>query len=253
VLNDLALASLLFKRTFRLLNCYRIPTTMKSDTITIRVVSEAEIDADSADLTVVVEGTTVFSGAEAFKKAKELRALIDAVKDVGVDESRVKLRSVDINSQSFALIKTSSAKYVATIKTVTVETLPAVLSAIASQKGTKLTRLKWNYAKLKDTRSCLRREALADALQQAKSDADVLGVAVLGIHDLAEESRGRDYNAEYISGDSSDFLGMRSRGAQQDIGFQLGNSTTVTLDLRAEFRVGPLPNEKPSVDKNTLG
>ncbi|HUG67852.1 MAG TPA: SIMPL domain-containing protein [Pirellulaceae bacterium] len=215
---------------------------MKSDTITVRVVNEEELDADSADLTVVVEGSAVFSGAEAFKKAKELRALIDLLKEVGVDESRVKLRSVEINSQSFALIKTSSAKYVASIKTVTVELLPAVLNAVAAQKGTKLSRLKWNYSKLQETRSRLRRDALADALRQARSDAHVLGVTVLAIHDLTEETRGKDYNPEYISGDSTDFLAMRDRNAQQDIGFQLGNSTTVILDLRAEFRVGPIPD-----------
>lgn len=214
---------------------------MKSDTITVRVVHEAEIDADSADLTVVVEGVAVFSGTEAFKKAKELRALIDSLKEVGVDESRVKLRSVEINSQSFALIKTSSAKYVASIKTVAVELLPAVLGAVAAQKGTKLSRLKWNYGKLKETRARLRCEALTDALHQARLDAEVLRVSILGIHDLTEDVRGKDYNPEYITGDSTEFLAMRSRNSPQDIGFQLGNSTTVTLDLRAEFRVSPIP------------
>ncbi|NLX95328.1 MAG: hypothetical protein GXY83_04055 [Rhodopirellula sp.] len=57
---------------------------MQPDTISVRVVNEAEIDADTADLTVVVEGSSVFSGSEAFKKAKELRALIDALKEAGI-------------------------------------------------------------------------------------------------------------------------------------------------------------------------
>lgn len=219
---------------------------MTPDTITVRVVSETELDADSADLTVIVEGSTVFSGAEAFKKATELRALIGSLKEVGIDENRVKLRSVEINSQSYALIKTSSAKYVASIKSVAVELLPAVLGAVAAHKGTKLSRLKWNYGKLKDTRSRLRREALADALHQARLDAAVLGVDVLGIHEVTEDARGRDYNPEYIAGDSTDFLAARSRSGQQDIGFQLGNSTTVTLDLRAVFRVGPIAGAEPA-------
>jgi uncharacterized protein YggE len=214
------------------------------DTIVVRIVNKAELDADSADLTLVVEGSSVFSGAEAFKKAAELRALIDALEEVGIDENRVKLRSVEINSQSFALIKTSSAKYIVSIKTVAVELLPNVLSTVASHKGVKLTRLTWNYGELKATRSRLRREALAEALQQAQMDADVLGVDVLGIYQLAEEASGRDYNPEYIHGDSAEFLAAPSRGRQQDIGFHLGNSTTVTLDLRAEFRVGPTSDDK---------
>ncbi|MEX2173345.1 MAG: SIMPL domain-containing protein [Pirellulaceae bacterium] len=213
---------------------------MKSDTITVRIVSEAEIDADSADLTVAVAGTTVFSGREAFKKAAELRALIDALKEVGVEESRVKLRSVEINSQSFALIKASSAKYVVSIKAVAIEAIPAVLGAVASHKGAKLSRLAWNYGKLKETRSRLRGEALADALLQARLDAEVLGTSVLGIHQVTEAARGKDYSSEYVSGDSSYLLARAQAPSKEPIGFQLGNSTTVTVDLLAEFRVGPL-------------
>jgi uncharacterized protein YggE len=226
---------------------------MKPDTVTVRIVNETELDADSADLTVVVEGSAVFSGAEAFKKAKELRALIDSLKEVGLDEDRVKLRSVEVNSQSFAIIKTSSAKYIVSVKTVAIELLPAVLSAVASHKGAKLSRVTWNYGRLKETRSRLRREALADALRQARIDAQVLGVRVLGIHELAEESRGRDYNPEYITGDSTRLLAIRCAGGEPQIGFQLGNSTTVTLDLRAEFRVGPIPDAQQGdeCDRNT--
>jgi uncharacterized protein YggE len=223
---------------------------MTTDTITVRVINETELDADSADLTVIVEGSSVFSGSEAFKKAKELRNLIEALKEVGIEEDRVKLRSVEINSQSFAIIKTSSAKYVASIKTVTVELLPAVLSAVASHKGTKLSQLKWNYGRLKEIRSELRREALAEALRQARLDAEVLGTEVLGIHELTEETRGKDYNPEYIAGNlaDADFLGVRHRSGQ-DIGFHLGNSTTVNLDLRARFRVGPIANGGASDSK----
>lgn len=222
---------------------------MEPDTITIRVVTEAELDADSADLTVAVEGSAVFSGAEAFKKAKELRALIDSLKGIGIDESRVKLRSVEVNSQSFALIKSSSAKYVVSIKTVSVEMLPAVLGEVATHKGAKLARLNWNFGKLKETRALLRQEALADALRQARIDAEVLQVQVLGIHHLGEETRGKDYNAEYITGDSADFLAVRRRSGAQEIGFHLGNSTTVTLDLRAKFRVGPIVSAEHSLSE----
>ena len=64
-----------------------------------------------------------------------MRTLIGALKEAGIDENRVKLRSVEVNSQSFAIIKTSSAKYVVSIKTVAVELLPQVLGTVASHKG----------------------------------------------------------------------------------------------------------------------
>jgi len=206
---------------------------MKPDTITVRIIAETELDADSADLTVVIEGSKVFSGSEALKKAKEVRELVESLREVGLDEARIKLRSVEVNSQSFAIIKTSSAKYTLTIKTVSLEMLPSVLSAVAAHKGANLSRLNWNYGGLKDVRSRLRR----DALNQARQDAEVLGVEVLGIHDLHEEARGRDYNPEYISADSLSAPGVRARHSGVELGFQLGNATTVSLDLRAEFRV----------------
>lgn len=219
---------------------------MQPDTITVGVVNDAEIDADTADLTVVVEGSSVFSGSEAFKKAEELRALIFSLKEAGIDENRVKLRSVEVNSQSFAMIKTSSAKYVVSIKTVAVELLPQILATVASHKGAKLSRLTWNYGTLKATRSRLRREALTEALKQAQADASELGVRILGIHQLTEDARGKDYNSEYIAGDSADFLAVGSHGRPRDIGFHLGNSTTATLDLRAEFRVSPISDAEQS-------
>lgn len=210
---------------------------MKPDTITVRIIAETELDADSADLTVVIEGSMVFSGNEALRKAKEVRELVESLRQVGLDEARIKLRSVEVNSQSFAIIKTSSAKYTLTIKTVCLEMLPAVLSAVAAHKGAHLSRLNWIYGGLKDVRSRLRRDALRDALAQAHQDAEVLGVDVLGIHELHEEARGRDYNPEYIAADSMSSPGVRARHTGVELGFQLGNATTVSLDLRAEFRV----------------
>ncbi len=82
---------------------------MKPDTIAVRIVNETELDADTADLTVIVEGSAVFSGAKAFKKAKELRALVEALTQAGIDETQVKLRSVEISSASFAIIKASTS------------------------------------------------------------------------------------------------------------------------------------------------
>jgi uncharacterized protein YggE len=211
---------------------------MNPDTITVRVVTEAELDADSADLKIVVEGSSVFSGSEAFKKAKKLRDLIESLKEVGIDEQRIKLRSVQINSRSFALIKSSSAKYTISVKTVKLEVLPAILGAIATHKGAWMTELRWNYSKLGATRRELRLQALRDAQAQARLDAEVLGVQLLGVCRVEEVARERDYKSEYVTADYSGMQIARARAESQDLAGSLGNSTTVTLELKAEFRVG---------------
>lgn len=215
---------------------------MKPDTISVRVVQETELDADSADLTVVIEGSSVFSGSQAFKKAKELQELLEVLQEAGIEENQVKLRNVHINSQSFALIKSSSARYTVLIKKVSLERLPPVLSAVAAHKGAELSHLLWKYGELKTTRRRLRREALSEAMEQARGDAELLGVEVLGIYQLSEAADNKEHRPEYIGGNSGDFLAMRSRASKEDIGLHLGNSTTVTVDLRAEFRVGSMTN-----------
>lgn len=216
---------------------------MKPDTITVRVVAETELDAESADLTVAVEGAMLFSGTEAFKKAKEVRELIDALRDAGLAEDRVTLRDVRLTAASFALIKSSAAKYTLAIKAVSLERLPAVLGVVASRKHVDLRRLAWNYPGLKEARRRLRREALADALAQARADADVLGVRLLGVRHVAEAvgkspERSDDFLAEFSDYDLG-YAPVKRRRGPAEIGFSLGNAAALSLDLRVEFRVGP--------------
>lgn len=212
---------------------------MTTDTITVRVANSSELEADAATLLVVVEGSSIFSGAEAFKKAKELQSLVALLKDVGIEQDRIKLRSVELNSQSFALIKTSSARYVLSIKTVPVERLPDTLGAIASHKGAKLTELEWVYEQVKAVRQRLRRETLSEALQQARIDAEVLGVQLLGVHETVEESIERPYNPEYVTFGEHTYS-QKFMKSPEPLGLNLGNSTTVKIALKVSFRVGPL-------------
>jgi hypothetical protein len=111
---------------------------MKPDTITVRIIAETELDADSADLTVVIEGSMVFSGNGALKKAKEVRELVESLRQVGLDEARIKLRSVEVNSQSRN--HQDVVGQVHAHHPVCLEMLPAVLSAVAAHKGAHLSR-----------------------------------------------------------------------------------------------------------------
>ncbi len=216
---------------------------MKPDTITIRAQAEAEIDADSADLIVRVEGSSVFSGMEAFKKAKELQGLLAALYETGIDEGQIKLRSVEVDSQSFSLLKSSSAKYVVKIAAVELDMLAASLGVIATQKHCKLSHLKWNYSTSEAVKQNLRSEALVKAIEFARQDAEILGIKILGIYDLSNHARHSDVASEQIVGEMMSSA-PRAKKASIDFGFALGHSATVTVDLEAEFRVSPIDEER---------
>lgn len=219
----------------------RYAIEMKPDTITVRSQAEAELDADSADLNISVEGSAAFSGAEAFTKAKEVQALVSALRTVGIEERQIKLRSVNLDSQSFSLIKSSSASYRLKIAHVSMDALAKVLGAIATQKSCTLNHLNWNYSTAEAVKQRLRSEALTKAIELAQQDAEILGVQILGIYSLDELGRS-DIVREYVSTEGLSSM-KRSRQAAVDLGFTLGNSTTIAVELEAEFRVSSIAVE----------
>ncbi|MEQ8821365.1 MAG: SIMPL domain-containing protein [Sumerlaeia bacterium] len=210
------------------------------DTITVQISRKREVDAQCADLEVQVDSSAVFSGNAALQKAKELRALIEEMKRLGIEEKQVKLRRVALNSNTFSLIRTSSAMYHVSIKKVPMDLLSEALGTIAAQKGVELTHLEWRYGDLEAIERELRRDGLTAALAQAREDAAALGVALLGVHTLRADKLGGDasYHREYLS--AAPAGAMRARSASPvDIGVELSNSTTVRIDLTVQFRVGP--------------
>ena len=61
------------------------------DTITIEIIEEDEIFADRADLFVTIKGKSLFTGEEAFKKAIEVRALVESLTAFGITEEDILL------------------------------------------------------------------------------------------------------------------------------------------------------------------
>ncbi len=85
--------------------------TIKPDTIKISASQKEEIYATHADLHVTVKGSSIVSGAEAMKKAKEVTLLLEALTKLGVKEEAFSLQGVHIEGASGVLRKSSSAAY----------------------------------------------------------------------------------------------------------------------------------------------
>ena len=183
----------------------------------------------------------MFSGMEAFKKAKELQELVAILNDFGVDSSRIRLRNVRSSSQTFAVFKSSSARYSLTIAAVSIDLLSTVIRAIAGRKNAELSAMGWNYDQLQETRSKLREQALVDAKAQAVSSANVLGVKLLGIHSLTDAAEAREAKGDFDD-DMTYFGGQAAFAKTQeafstDLEFSSGNSKRVVVDIQVQFRV----------------
>lgn len=205
--------------------------------ITVVTREQEQINADSADLQICVEGSSLFMGSEAFRKAAEVKQLVMQLKEVGLDENQIKLRSVDINSTTVSLIKGSSAKYWLKAKNVSLELLPQVLGAIGDHKNCAMSRLDWNYSMAERVRCDLRAKALKQALEIAQQDASCLGVKLLGVHSVSEDENVSTSRAQPREFASADIGTARKKAKAIDLDFALGNSAELKLVLRTKFKV----------------
>src|ERR1051325_3106211 len=95
----------------------------KPDTIKVSALHREEIFASHANLYVTVKGSSLVSGNEAMKKAKEVSQLVEALTQFGLSSDTIQLQGVRLEASSGALLKSSSAMYHLKVKTQKLEQL----------------------------------------------------------------------------------------------------------------------------------
>jgi uncharacterized protein YggE len=159
----------------------------KPDTIKISTTHREEILASYANLHVTVKGSSIVSGSEAMKKAKEVNQLVEALTSFGLKSEAINLQGVHIETASGVLLKSSSATYRLKIRVEDLNQLAEVLDIISSQKNTTLERIEWKYDEEQAKENGLN-IALEKAKAKAQKIAVSLNVKLLGVYDLIESS-----------------------------------------------------------------
>ncbi len=159
----------------------------KPDTIKVSAFHKEEIFASHANLFVTVKGSSVVSGNEAMKKAREVSQLVDEFTRFGLNAEAVQLQGVHIETASGTLLKSSSAIYRLKITTENVDQLPGLLDIIADQKNATLERIEWKYAE-DEARQRGLEAAIAKGKVKAEKVAASLGVTLLGVYDFMENA-----------------------------------------------------------------
>src|SRR5919109_5127341 len=117
----------------------------KPDTIKVSAFHREEIFASHANLYVTVKGSSVVSGNEAMKKAREVSQLVEALTHFGLSPDAIQLLGVHIETSSGTLLKSSSAIYRLRVRADKLDQLADLLDIIASQKNAILERVEWKY------------------------------------------------------------------------------------------------------------
>ncbi len=207
----------------------------KPDTIKISTSHREEILASHADLYVTVKGSSVISGNEAMKKAKEVSQLVDELTGFGIPAENIHLQGVRVETSSGALLKSSSASYRLRVRCDVLDQIAQLLDIITSQKNAVLDRMDWKYPEDE-----ARERGLGSALAKAKSKADkvaaTLGVKLLGVYDFIENSFDEETPVMF----QPQAMMMKRGGApaaEPSLGMDVQHSKMIHVNLEIWYRI----------------
>ncbi len=207
----------------------------KPDTIKVSASHKEEVFATHADLHVTVKGSSLLNGNEAMKKAKEVNQLLEALKQVGVKEEAVTLQGVNVSTSSGAVLKSSTASYRLKIRCEDLAKFAEILDVISSQKNATLTQTEWKYDE-----DAAREALLLTTLEKAKSKAakiaQAMGVKLLGVYDLMENTYDEELAMPFQAQAKATF---RSAPAEPEpsLGMDVQHSKTIHVNVDIWYRV----------------
>lgn len=208
----------------------------KPDTIKVSAFHREEIFASHANLYVTVKGSSLVSGNEAMKKAREVSQLVDALTRFGLSPDSIHLQGVRIETSSGALLKSSSAIYHLKVKTEKLDELAGLLDILAEQKNASLERIEWKYPE-EEARERGLESAIAKGKAKAEKVAATMGVKLLGVYDFMENTFDEErppmpFQAMEMS--------MKSRNAMADqpsLNMEVQHSKTIHVNVDIWYRV----------------
>lgn len=209
----------------------------KPDTIKINTSQREEIQATYADLMVAVKGSSLISGDAALKKAKEVSQLVDELTRFGLPPEAIHLQSVYAEASNGVLLRSSSATYRLRIRCEKLEQFADLLGIITAQKNATFERVDWKYPD-EAAREAALEKALGKAEAKARKVAAALGVKLLGVYSLSENTFDQEAPMPQMLAFSAQPK-ARSMGVtpQADLGMDIQHSKTVEVHVEIEYRV----------------
>ncbi len=208
----------------------------KPDTIKISASQREEISATYADLFVTVKGSSVVSGSEAMKKAKEVSQLVDELTRFGIPAENIHLQGVNVETSSGVLLKSSSASYRLRVRCDVLGQIADLLDIITSQKNATLERIEWKYPDDEAQERGLEL-ALAKAKVKAEKVAASFGVKLLGVYDFLENTM--DHESAMPAFFAQPAAKTRGVGmmAEPNLGMDVQHSKTIMVNVEVWYRI----------------
>jgi uncharacterized protein YggE len=215
----------------------------KPDTIKISAFHREEIFASHANLYVTVKGSSVFSGNEAMKKAREVSQLVEALTRYGLSPEAIQLQGVRIETANGPVLKSSSAVYRLKIKTEKVDQLAELLDILSGQKNATLERIEWKYPE-DEARQRGLDAALASGKEKAARVASLLGVRLLGVYDFMENVFDEERPPMPFQATAMNMKARAMAAEEPSLNMEIQHSKTVQVNVDIWYRVSDLEDRK---------
>ena len=206
-------------------------------TITVQERQTHDVAASSADLSVTVEGLSLFSGVEALKKAQEVARLVADLTAFGLPQKAICLQSVSADVHIGTLTKNSRARYRLRVHCADLTKLADVVGIVTSQKNTTLNGIAWGYP----DDDALHDDWLASCISRVNDKsakiAAALGVRIVGVAAFSEAIE--DPEAGYQIGmlGSEGPAMRRSRVTSEDLGLEISHTKTLFVTVKVDYLV----------------
>src|ERR1043165_3747410 len=207
------------------------------DTIKISASHREEIFASHANLFVTVKGSSVVSGNEAMKKAREVSQLVEALTRFGLSPEAIQLLGVHFETASGSLLKSSSATYQLRVRAEKLDQLAELLDIVSSQRNAALERIEWKYPE-----ETAREQGLETAIAKAKAKAEkvaaAMGVKLLGVYDFIENTFDEERPVPY----PMRAMAMKAQAEaapEPSLGMEIQHSKIVQVNVEIWYRVSP--------------
>ena len=208
----------------------------KPDTIKVSAFHKEEIFASHANLYVTVKGSSLVSGNEAMKKAKEVSQLVEALTRFGLSPDAIHLQGVRIEASSGALLKSSSAVYHLKVKTEKLDQLAGLLDILAEQKNASLDRIEWKYPEDEAHERGLE-SAIAKGKAKAEKVAAAMGVKLLGVYDFMENTFDEERPPMPFQAKAMEMRSMSAVADQPSLDMEVQHSKTIHVNVDIWYRV----------------
>ena len=209
---------------------------IKPDTIKVSAFHREEIFASHANLYVTVKGSSLVSGNEAMKKAREVSQLVEALTSFGLSPDAIHLQGVRIETASGTLLKSSSAVYHLKVKTEKLDQLPGLLDILAEQKNASLNRIEWKYPEDEAHERGLE-SAIAKGKAKAEKVAAAMGVKLLGVYDFMENTYDEERPPMPFQAKAMEMGALRAVADQPSLDMEVQHSKTINVNVDIWYKV----------------